>query len=104
MTISRDTAKLFGICDNVTEPNGVCSPVGSKANLLTLGCSERKYSIYCRAQSKGNGQLMFKRLELPDEFHGRGFKGTQGANGGWVILGLEFKWFPLCEFSLFDTP
>ena len=76
MTISRDTAKLFGICDNVTEPNGVCSPVGSKANLLTLGCSEQKYSIYCRAQSKGNGQLMFKRLELPDEFHGRGFKGS----------------------------
>ena len=76
MTISRDTAKLFGICDNVTEPNGVCSPVGSKANLLTLGCSERKYIIYCRAQSKGNGQLMFKRLELPDEFHGRGFKGS----------------------------
>jgi len=76
MTISRDTTKLFGICDNVTEPNGVCSPVGSKVNLLTLGCSERKYSIYCRAQSKGNGQLMFKRLELPDEFHGRGFKGS----------------------------
>ena len=26
------------------------------------------------------------------------------ATGGWVMLGLVFKWFPLCEFSLFDTP
>ena len=24
--------------------------------------------------------------------------------GGQVTLGLIFKWFPLCEFSLFDTP
>ena len=23
---------------------------------------------------------------------------------GWVVLGLVFKRFPLCEFSLFDTP
>ena len=29
---------------------------------------------------------------------------AQGAIGGWVMLGLVFKWFPLCEFSLFDTP
>ena len=29
---------------------------------------------------------------------------AQGATGGWVMLGLVFKWFPLCEFSLFDTP
>jgi len=29
---------------------------------------------------------------------------TQGAAGGWVMLGLVFKWFPLCELSLFDTP
>ena len=28
----------------------------------------------------------------------------QGATGGWVMLGLVFKWFPLYEFSLFDTP
>ena len=26
-----------------------------------------------------------------------------GATGGWVMLGLVFKWFPLCEFSLFDS-
>ena len=29
---------------------------------------------------------------------------AQGATGGLVMLGLVFKWFPLCEFSLFDTP
>ena len=29
---------------------------------------------------------------------------AQGATGGWVMLGLGFKWFPLCEFSLFETP
>ena len=28
----------------------------------------------------------------------------QGATGGWVMLGLVFKWYPLCEFSLFDIP
>ena len=28
----------------------------------------------------------------------------QGAAGGWVMLGLVLRWFPLCEFSLFDTP
>ena len=27
-----------------------------------------------------------------------------GHIGGWVMLGLVFKWFPLSEFSLFDTP
>ena len=26
---------------------------------------------------------------------------AQGATGGWLMLGLVFKWFPLCEFSLF---
>ena len=29
---------------------------------------------------------------------------AQDANVGWVMLGLVFKWFPLCEFSLFDSP
>ena len=29
---------------------------------------------------------------------------AQGATGGWVMLGLVFKRFPLYEFSLFDTP
>ena len=29
---------------------------------------------------------------------------AQGATGGWVTPSLIFKRFPLCEFSLFDTP
>ena len=29
---------------------------------------------------------------------------AQGATNDWVMLGLVIKWFPLCEFSLFDTP
>ena len=29
---------------------------------------------------------------------------AQSATGGWVMPGLVFKWFPLCKFSLFDTP
>ena len=29
---------------------------------------------------------------------------AQGAAGGWVMPGLVFECFPLCEFSLFDTP
>ena len=28
----------------------------------------------------------------------------QGATGSWVIPGLVYKWLPLWEFSLFDTP
>ena len=29
---------------------------------------------------------------------------AQGATGDWVMPGLVFKWFPLCEFSLFNIP
>ena len=29
---------------------------------------------------------------------------AQDATGGWVMLGLVFKWFPLWKFLLFDTP
>ena len=29
---------------------------------------------------------------------------AQCATGGWRVLGFVFKSFPLCEFSLFDTP
>ena len=29
---------------------------------------------------------------------------AQGAIGGLVMPGLVFKWFPLYEFSLPDTP
>ena len=34
----------------VTEPN---ESTQSKTNLLTSGCCEAKYSIYCRVPSKG---------------------------------------------------
>ena len=30
---------------------------------------------------------------------------AQGTTGCWVMQGLVvFKWFPLCEFPLFDPP
>ena len=29
---------------------------------------------------------------------------AQSATGSWMMPGLVFRWFPLCEFSLFDTP
>ena len=52
----------------------VRSPARSKANLLTLGCGEGKYSVYCKAPnvgpSKENGQLMRKRPKLPNGFQG----------------------------------
>ena len=44
------------------------SPACSKADLLTLVSGEGKYSVYCRAPSKENRQLMLKRFEFPDGF------------------------------------
>ena len=29
---------------------------------------------------------------------------AQGVNGGWVMPGLVFKWFPLWEFSYLIIP
>ena len=29
---------------------------------------------------------------------------AQGAAGGWIMPGLVFKWFPLCEFSYLILP
>ena len=48
--------------------------MGSKTNLLTPGCGEGKYSVYCRVPSKENKQLVLKRPELPNGFQGRVFK------------------------------
>ena len=45
----------------------------SNAKALTLGCGEGKYSIYCRAPSQENGQVMLRRPELPDGFWERVF-------------------------------
>ena len=52
---------------------GFTCPSCSKANLLTTGCGEGKYSIYCRVSSKEKEQLTLKRPKLPDEFQGRVF-------------------------------
>lgn len=46
-----------------------------KANLLTLGCGERKYSIFCRVSSKENEWLMIKRAELLNGFKEKVLKG-----------------------------
>ena len=43
-------------------------PQCSKVNLLTPGWGEGKISVYCRAPSKQNGQLMLKRPKVPDGF------------------------------------
>ena len=61
----------------------VHSPAHSKANLLTPGCGEGKYSVYFRAPSKENGQLMLRRPKLPNGFQERGFKGSvrEGLQG-----------------------
>ena len=59
----------------------VCSPICNEANLLTPGCGEGKYSIYHKVLSKQNGQLMFRRLEFPTGFQGRGFKGSMRKGG-----------------------
>ena len=34
--------------------------MGSKANLLTLGCGEAKCSVYCRRQASRPEELVFK--------------------------------------------
>ena len=66
----------------------VCLFMHGKANLLTLGCGEGKYSIYRRAPSKENGQLVLKRPKLPNGFQGRGFKYSvrEGAAGCVISL------------------
>ena len=51
--------------------------------LLTLGCDEGKYRVYCRVPSKENGQLMLKRLKLSDGLKEGSFKGN--------ILGEDCK-------------
>lgn len=51
----------------------------SKANLLTPGCDEGKYSDYCRTPSKENGQLRLKRPELLHGFQEKVFKDSVGV-------------------------
>lgn len=47
-----------------------------KPNLLLPHCGDSKYSIYCRASSKKNGQLMLKRPKFPEGFQERVVKGS----------------------------
>ena len=57
-----------------------------EANLLTLGCGEGKHSVYHRAPSKENGQLLLKRPKLPYGFQGRGFKSNvREGSAGYMI-------------------
>ena len=59
-----------------------------KPILLTPGCGEGKYSVYCRAPNKENWQLMLKRTELSRE----GFlKATFGVRV--AARGLSSDWF-----------
>ena len=44
----------------------------------------------CRAPSKGNGQLLLKRPELPDGFQGRVFKTMFGVRA--AVCGLSSDW------------
>ena len=50
------------------------SPACSKTKLLLPCCGEEECTIYYRAPSKENGQLMLKRPKLPD---GRVFNGKE---------------------------
>ena len=77
----------------------LCSHLHSKANLLTLGYSEGKYSIYCRAPSKENGQLTFKSPKLLNGFQGRGFKGKV-REGATVCLISSFRILKLVGFKV----
>ena len=52
----------------------VCLPTCSKANLLTLGSSDGKCSIYCRAPSKESRWLVLKRLKFLKDCQGKVFK------------------------------
>ena len=60
---------------------GSAHPPGSKANLLTPGCGEGKYSIYCRCQA-GMGSLCSKDSNPhPLGLSGKGFKGNIWGEG-----------------------
>ena len=71
----------------------VCLPVCSKVNPLTPGCGEGRYSIYCRAPSKKNGQFMSKRPNPAHSFQGRSFKGSlrEGAAGHVISSGIILR-------------
>ena len=63
----------------------VCSPICSKPNLLTSGCDERKYRIYCSHQTNSPGQLVLGKPKFSDTFQKSIFKGQarEGSKGVW---------------------
>lgn len=63
-------------------------PTHSKANLLILGCSEEKYSIYCRAPNKENCQLLHRSI-YPNHSQGSILKSNFGL---WVARLWIFFW------------
>ena len=64
---------------------GFCHLSHNKANLLTPGGGEGKCSVYCRALSRGNGQLWLKSPQLPDGFQEEFLKARweRGSQGAW---------------------
>lgn len=93
----RDGIEIRNVCLHtllppVTEPKSGLLAHVQKANLLTPGCGEGKYSVDCKAPSMEKGQIMLKRPKFLDDFLGRGFKCSvrEGAAGcvisSWTIL------------------
>ena len=97
----RGTNQETGIWDQScywTQLGSACQ-THRKANLLTPGCVEGKYSTYFWVPSK-NKQLMLKRL--PSGFQGRGFKGKvrervvgnvfSSCTVFWLVGGEVTRW------------
>jgi len=47
-----------------------------QSQFTDTGCGKGMYSRYYKAPSMENGPIMLRRPELPDGFHGKGFKGN----------------------------
>ena len=69
-------------------------PTGSKANLLTSGCGEGKYSVYYQTLIKEAKQLALKRLKLPSSFQDNGFKyqARESVAAVWSAHGHSSDW------------
>ena len=65
-------------------------PLQSKANPLTQGYGEGKYSVHCRASSKVKGQLMVKRPNSLMAFKEGFLKATFGVRA--AAHGLSSDW------------
>ena len=64
----------------------------SKANLLTLGCGERKCSVCYLAPSKDFRQLVLKRPKLPNGFRERILNTGLGREGLREVVGCVISW------------